>query len=380
MASERIVVHFDLDAFYASVEELDHPEYVGSPLIVGADPKEGAGRGVVTTANYAARAFGVRSAMPISEAYRLCPTARFVYPRFDRYAVKSDEVFAVVREASEVLEPAGIDEGYLELTGAVGSFAEAIERVRALQADIQARTQLSASFGVATNKTVAKVATDMRKPMGITTVPPGTEAEFLAPLPVRKIPGVGPKSEERLHDLGITTCAQLAEVPPSTLTREFGAWGPRLAALAQGKDDAPLETSWERKSLGSETTFLRDETDPDEWRRTLEAIAREAAASLAGEDMVARTLTLKVRLVGFETYTRARTLHRPTADPNVLARTALDLLEAHPPTRAVRLLGVRLTHLVPREGPAQRVLHEWDARILGESPPWRPKQQRLDEA
>lgn len=373
----RLVLHVDLDAFYASVEELDHPEWKGHPLVVGTLPDEGRARGIVTTCNYAARAFGIKNAMPISQAWRLCPGARYVEPRFERYAEKSEEVFALLRETGPV-EPASIDEGYLDLTGRCATFEEAVALARSLQEAIQARTGLSASLGVAANKLVAKIATDMRKPHGLTGVPPGAEEAFLAPLPARKIPGVGPKSEERLSLLGIATCAELAAAPASLLQREFGVWGPRLAELARGVDDSPVETNWERKSLGGETTFSRDSADPAEWRATVAELAEGAARSLAEEGLVARTLTLKIRLTGFETHTRSRTLPRATDDAGAWRETALALLEENEPPRAVRLLGVRLSHLAPKQG-GQRDLRDWDAEVLGEAPRWRPKQRRLDE-
>ncbi|HEX2021448.1 MAG TPA: DNA polymerase IV [Candidatus Thermoplasmatota archaeon] len=375
----RRILHVDLDAFYASVEELDHPEWAGSPLVVGADPQEGRGRGVVTTANYEARRFGIRSAMPIGEAWRRCPTARFVFPRFERYAAKSEEVFAILREACRTIEPASIDEGYVDATGQTATFAEAVGLARTLQARIREAARLSASFGVASNKLVAKIATDMRKPGGLTPVEPGTEAAFLAPLPARKIPGVGPKTEARLAQIGVATCGQLAALPPRVLAAEFGTWGPRLAALARGEDDAPVETAWERKSLGSETTFLRDEEDPAAWEATLRDLARQAAAGAREEGVMARTVTVKVRYAGFETHTHARTLPRPTDDPEALAAVALDLLRENPPPRAVRLLGVRLSHL-QRRGALQTDLSRWPADVLGEAGAWRPAQRRLDEA
>lgn len=376
MSAPRFVLHVDLDAFYASVEELDHPEYKGHPLVVGADPQGGRGRGVVTTANYAARTFGIRSAMPISEAYRRCPDARFVFPRFERYAQKSDEVFTVLREGADAMEPASIDEAYLDLSSRCDTFQAAIDHAKALQRRVEEATQLTASMGIASNKLVAKIATDMQKPRGLTVVLPGEEETFLAPLAVRKIPGVGPKSDEKLREMGIETIAQLAATSPSILQREFGVWGPRLSQMAHGIDDAPVQTDWERKSVGGETTFMQDTADPTVWRATVAELARAAAASLAEEGTLARTVTLKVRLIGFETYTRARTLPMPTGDGEAFARAAFDLLEASPPTRAVRLLGVRLSHLVPRET-RQRLLDEWDAARMGEAPPWRPRQRRL---
>ena len=375
----RFVLHVDLDAFYASVEELDHPEWKGHPLVVGADPQGGRGRGVVTTANYEARRFGVRSAMPISQAWQLCPHARYVFPRFERYAEKSGEVFRVVREMADLVEPAGIDEGYLDVSSRAATFPEAVEVARALQRRIRDETMLSASVGVATSKLVAKIATDMQKPAGLTAVPPGTEEAFLAPLPARKIPGVGPKTEARLLELGLVTCADLAAAPASLLAREFGSWGPRLGQLARGLDDAPVEVGWERKSLGSETTFDRDEADPEEWARTLRSLAAEIAASLREEGRVARTVTLKVRLQGFETHTRARTLPMPVDDAGTLERVAAELLREFAPARPVRLLGLRVTGLGGASG-EQATMDAWPADLLGEQPAWRPAQRRLDEA
>lgn len=374
----RRILHVDLDAFYASVEELDHPEWKGHPLVVGADPQGGAGRGIVTTANYDARKFGIRSAMPISEAWRRCPHARFVFPRFERYSEKSDEVFAIIRRYGPV-EPASIDEGYVDATATTPDFDAALRAALDLQQAVEREASLSISVGVASNKLVAKIASDLRKPHGITGVPPGTEETFLAPLPARKIPGIGPKSEERLLDLGIRTCAELAAAPASLLAREFGVWGPRLAELARGVDESPVETSWARKSVGSETTFERDTPDRDAWRATIRELVDDAARSLAEEGLLARTLTLKVRVTGFETHTRARTLPRATDSADAFRALALDLLEETPPAKPVRLLGVRLSHLVPRGAAGQRDLRDWDAALLGEAPRWRPAQRRLDE-
>lgn len=375
----RWVVHVDLDAFYASVEELDHPEWQGAPLVVGPDPQGGRARGVVTTANYEARKFGIRSAMPISQAFQLCPHARFVYPRFPRYAEKSAEVFRVLRAMFDVVEPASIDEGYADASSRAPTFADAVALARALQQRIRDETGLSASVGVAASKLVAKIATDMRKPFGLTAVTPGTEEEFLAPLPARKIPGVGPKTEARLVELGIVTCADLAAAAPSLLAREFGSWGPRLGEMARGIDASPVEVSWQRKSLGSETTFEVDEADPAEWDRTLHDLAEELSASLKEESRVARTVTLKVRLQGFETHTRARTLPLPVSDAATLARVAVDLLREFAPRRPVRLLGLRVTGLEGAAG-EQATIDAWPADLLGESPAWRPAQRRLDEA
>ena len=374
----RRIIHVDLDAFYASVEELDHPEWVGHPLVVGADPQQGRGRGVVTTANYAARAFGIRSAMPISEAWRRCPTARYVYPRFERYHEMSEQVFAVFREMADVVEGASIDEAYIDATARTTDFDEAVTLAREMQTAVRDRTGLSASFGVASNKLVAKIASDMQKPGGVTPVTPGTEAAFLAPLPARKIPGVGPKTEERLVDMGVKTCGDLAALPPAALADAFGVWGPRLAQLAGGIDDTPVSSEWARKSLGSETTFARDSANATEWARTVAELARSVTSHLRDERLLARTVTLKLRVTGFETITRARSLTSATDDPEAIAHAAGALLRENMPDKPVRLLGVRLSHLETRGGARQRDLRDWPADLLGEADAWVAPQRRLD--
>ena len=379
MRSLAHVVHVDLDAFYAAVEELDHPEWRGSALIVGPDPEKGRSRGVVLTANYAARKYGVRSAMPISEAWRLAgANARYVPPRFHRYHEKSEEVFAILRASAATVEPAGIDEAYLDLSDSP-TFADAVARAASLQERIERETGLTVSMGVAASKLVAKNATDLRKPRGLTAVTPGTEEVFLAPLPARKLLGVGPKTEARLAELGIATCEQLAAAPASMLSREFGVWGPRLAQLARGIDDSPIEVGWERKSLGSETTFHEDTADPAEWEATMRALAEEIATSLREEGRAGRTITIKIRLTGFETHTRARTLARATTDAEILATTAIDLLREFAPPRAVRLLGLRVTGFAESDGQAQATLRDWPADVLGEADAWQPAQRTLDD-
>ncbi len=368
----------DLDAFFASVEELDNPEWKGSPLVVGADPKMGLGRGVVTTANYAARKYGIKSAMPISEAWRRCPTARFVRGHYPRYTEKSREVFDILQEATDVIERAGIDEAYLDLSDKVDTFDEAVNLARDFQARIEAATGLTASFGMATSKTVAKIASDYRKPRGITAVTPGTEATFLAPLAARRIPGVGPKTEARLEELGIETCADLAALSGTRMGELFGSWGPRLAELARGIDDSPLLVAWERKSLGNETTYAQDVDDPRVWESTLNALAEESAETLQKEGVVARTITIKVRVTGFETYTRGRSLPVPVCEKDAIARVALDLLRENAPDKPVRLLGLRLTGLAAVVR-GQSTLRAWPADVLGELEPWIAPQRRVDD-
>ncbi len=372
----RAVAHVDMDAFYASVEVRENPALGGLPVIVGGDPKSG--RGIVTTASYEARRFGVKSAMPIAHAHRLCPHAVYLRPRFHLYEAASRRVFDVLRRHAAVVEAASIDEAYLDLTSRVATVGEAADVARAVQREIWEREALPASVGVAPSKLVAKVASDVRKPRGLTVVRAGEERAFLAPLPARKLPGVGPKTEQALLALGIATCADLAAVPPTRLLDLLGTWGPRLGEMARGLDDAPVVEAWERKSAGAETTF-EDEADPDAWRGTLDDLAREAATALRAEGLSARSVTIKVRTAGFETFTRARTLAEPISDDAVIARVALDLLDANLPTEPLRLLGVRLTHLTTRKPTRQESLAQWPADVLGEAEgSWEPEARGLD--
>ncbi|HVL47626.1 MAG TPA: DNA polymerase IV, partial [Candidatus Thermoplasmatota archaeon] len=361
------ILHFDLDAFYASVEQRDDPSLKGKPVVIGADPEGGRGRGVVATASYEARAFGIRSAMPMTQAWRACPDAVYLPPDIERYAAVSREVFATIARHADVLEPGGIDEGYLDVTERTrGDFDEARALAARVAAEVRRDHGLSTSWGVAPSKLVAKIATDMQKPRGLTVVRPGEEERFLAPLPARKIPGVGPKTAERLEDLGVKTCADLAATPVALLARELGVWGPRLAALARGLDDSPVDPAWERKSVGSETTF-HDDLPPGPALE--EAVARAAgwvAEGLAAEALLARTVVLKVRLEDFTTFTRSRTLALPTDDAATLREAALALLAESPLPKRVRLVGVRGTNLVAPHGARQATLDRWPADVLGE--------------
>jgi len=362
----RRILHVDLDAFYASVETRERPELVGLPVIVGADPKEGRGRGVVTTASYEARRFGVRSAMPISQAWRLCPQGVFVPPRFDLYHDVSERLFGILRATGAVVEAASIDEAYLDASTLAADFVEARALARRIQDAVLDAERVSASVGVASNKLVAKIATDMRKPAGVTVVPAGKEVAFLGPLPVRKIPGVGPKTEGQLRDMHVTTCGDLARTPAGVLASRFGTWGPRLAEMARGEDASPVIAEWARKSLGNESTFEEDVDDPGVLRLTVEELADGAARSLAAERLAARTVTLKLRLSDFTTFTRARTLPRATDDGPELRAAALALLdEALPEGATVRLLGVRLSHLVDASR-RQKTLDLWPVDVYGE--------------
>ncbi len=352
-ARRRWIIHVDMDAFYAAVEQLDHPEYRGRPVIVGADPRGGAGRGVVSACSYEARPFGVRSALPISRAYRLCPHAIFVRPRMEHYEEMSRRVFAVLRSFTDLVEPLSIDEAFLDVTGSQQLFGDAETIGRRLKAQICRETGLVASVGIAPNKFLAKIASDLGKPDGFVVVPHGGEVAFLRDLPLSRLWGVGPKTEARLTRIGLRTIGDLAGVPRATLEEMLGEAGGHLWELARGIDDRQV-VPWEAaKSIGAETTFGEDTDDPERLRKTLLKLAERVAHRLRDEGYLAGTVTLKYRDSTFTTLTRALTLAEPTDVSGALYRATLTLLERVPQRRRkVRLLGVSTSRLVPAAGGA----------------------------
>jgi len=340
-----IVAHLDLDAFFAAVEELEDPSLRTRPLIVGGDPH---GRGVVATANYVARGFGIHSAMSAAEALRRCPHAVFVRPRHSLYRDYSREVWATIREIVPTVEQTGIDEGYLDLGEVAPAFDDARALAEAVRAVVRARTRLSCSLGVATSKIVAKVASDRRKPGGLTVVRPGREAEFLAPFPIRLLPGVGPRAEERLHALGIETIGQLAALTDDELGSFMrGKVGRELRDRARGIDPRPLEVSTERISISQEETFERDIGDPERLHDELRRMAVQVAGYLQARGQVARTVTTKVRYPDFAIRTRSTSLDVGTDDAERIGELACALLDRALRDRPgpLRLVGVGVSGL-----------------------------------
>ena len=340
-----IVAHLDLDAFFAAVEELEDPSLRTRPLIVGGDPH---GRGVVATANYVARGFGIHSAMSAAEALRRCPHAVFVRPRHSLYRDYSREVWATIRGIVPTVEQTGIDEGYLDLGEVAPAFDAARALAEAVRAVVRARTRLSCSLGVATSKIVAKVASDRRKPGGLTVVRPGREAEFLAPFPIRLLPGVGPRAEERLHALGIETIGQLAALTDDELGSFMrGKVGRELRDRARGIDPRPLEVSTERISISQEETFERDIGDPERLHDELRRMAVQVAGYLQARGQVARTVTTKVRYPDFAIRTRSTSLDVGTDDAERIGELACALLDRALRDRPgpLRLVGVGVSGL-----------------------------------
>jgi DNA polymerase-4 len=371
----RHIIHADLDAFYATVEQLDNPELRGKPVLVGGRPES---RGVVATASYEARPFGVRSAMPMRTAVRLCPQGIIVRPRFTRYREMSRQVMEIFREFTELIEPLSLDEAYLDISEAVDEpegrwpLGVALE----LKRRVKAETGLTVSVGVSVSKAVSKIASDLDKPDGLVVVPPGDQAEFLAPLPVGKLWGIGPKTAERLMAEGVDTIGALAVQSPDWFTRVFGqrAEGVRLRSV--GLDDEPVHTERITKSVSSETTFPDDLGDTEELRRALEELAGGVAESLERKGLRGRTVTVKMRLADFTTFTRQSTLASPSNEPGPVRDLAWRLLSAELTTgRTFRLLGVGVSNFAEPDEVRQLPLSlEGDFRAVkpGLGQPWRP--------
>lgn len=340
-------MHVDLDAFYASVEQRGHPEWKGLPVVVGADPKQGNGRGVAMTASYEARKFGIKSAMPISQAYRLCPTAVFVRPNFPLYAAASEAVMKILRSHAGKFEQVSIDEAFIDVTAKLSSSKDEIEKfAAAIKNEIREKEQLSCSIGVASNKLVAKVASDFRKPDGLTIVEPGIEKVFLSQLPVRKLIGVGEKTELALKELGISTIGELASTPQDFMIKEFGKVGIYLHEAANGIDDSEVEENYEVKSINRNTTFDEDTKNEAIIFAAIDGMLEDAHSCLTTGNFRCRTVGIRVRFEDFETHTREKTLSEPTTDINLMKATARQLLQQFfTDSRKVRQVGIRLAQL-----------------------------------
>jgi DNA polymerase IV (DinB-like DNA polymerase) len=339
-------MHIDMDAFYSSVEQRENPPLFGKPVIVGADPKGGKGRGVVAGCSYEARKFGVHSALPISIAYRLCPNGVYLRPNFSLYERVSEQVMGLLKQFAEKLEPMSIDEAFMDVSDKLTSFEEAAGLASKIKQGVMKKAQLTCSVGVAPNKSVAKIASDFRKPDGLTVVPPDKVQEFLAPLPVGKISGIGKKTSEVLVMMGIKTIGDLAAIHPSKLTETFGKYGTRLWQVANGIDDEEVVTAYSIKSISSETTFEEDVTDRGKVREAFTSLTQDVHARVQSQKVLFRTVGIKVRLEDFTTFTRAKTHPRYTDDRAVMAEYVKELFTEFEKTQAkIRLVGVRVANL-----------------------------------
>ena len=365
------ILHVDMDAFYASVEIRDRPDLAAAPVIVGAV----GGRGVVLSATYQARTFGVRSAMPVTRARRLCPQAVFLPPRHSQYAAVSKEVMAIFRSFTPQVEPLALDEAFLDVSGARRRLGPPAMIARMIREQVAEQQGITCSVGVAPTKFVAKVASVQCKPDGLLVVPADGVLAFLHPLPVSALWGVGERTGQLLARLGLRTIGDIAHTPLATLQRELGAaHGSHLAALARGQDERSVVPHVAEKSIGAEETFAADIDDPELIRRELLRLSERTARGLRSSGCVARTVVVKLRLANFTTMTRSRTLTEPTDVARTIHETACALYEAAGLDRArLRLVGVRATGLVPASSAATQL-------VLGERPTsWREAERTVDK-
>ncbi|HVP92233.1 MAG TPA: DNA polymerase IV [Acidobacteriota bacterium] len=347
---KRVIFHIDMDHFFTAIEEREHPEYKGKPVIVGANPKEGKGRGVVSTCNYEARKFGVRSGMPISKAWKLCPEAIYLPVKYELYVKVSNEIMDILRMYSDKFEQWGIDEAFLDVTSKVRDYAEAETLARLVKKEIYEREKLTCSIGIGPNKLVAKIASDFQKPDGLTIVKENETGSFLAPLPVRKLLWVGRKTEQKLEALGVKTIGDLAHYDPAVLAENFGVMGTQIYLMAHGIDKSEVEGRSEIKSISRDITFEEDTSDFSLIINTLDKLSEEICNDALRQNLYFKTVTIKVRYENFETHTHSRTLPLITNRLQDLRKTAKELIQNYLRLdRKVRLIGLRVSNFASTE-------------------------------
>jgi DNA polymerase-4 len=340
----RRIIHLDMDAFYASVEQLDNPELIDKPVIVGGSRK----RGVVSAASYEARKYKVHSAMPMAQAMNLCPHGVFLPVRMKRYKEISSKVIAIFQKYTPLIEPLSLDEAFLDVTASSKLFGTAEDIARKIRKEVFAETGLTISAGVAASKLVAKIASDVNKPDGLTIVPAGKEAEFLAPLPIKRLWGVGKKTQKALGLLGVKTIGDILKIPPDLLEKKFGKHGNSLFSKAKGIDERDVDTISERKSVGHEYTFDTDLKDRKIIHKELIDLADQVAKRLRHKNLQGRTISLKVKYHDFQQITRSKTVSNETSDSKLIIQEILKLLEKTAVgEKPVRLLGISVANLKP---------------------------------
>lgn len=347
---KRVIFHLDMDHFFTAVEEREHPELRGKPVIVGADPKGGKGRGVVSTCNYEARKFKVRSGMPISRAWKLCPQAVYLPVNYELYTRVSNAIMEILRKYADKFEQWGIDEAFLDVTSRVKDLAEAETLARQIKNEIREKEKLTCSIGVSSNKLVAKIASEFQKPDGLTIVSEEETEKFLAPLPVRKLLWVGRKTGQKLEDMGIKTIGDLARHDPTVLAETFGVMGTQLYLMAHGIDKSEVEERGEIKSISRDTTFQEDTSDFDFVLKTLDSLSEDVHQDLSRQHLYFKTVTVKVRYENFETHTHGKTLPLITNRSQDLKKAASELVRTYfRADRKIRLVGVRVSNFVSAE-------------------------------
>ena len=347
---DRIIFHVDMDQFFAAVEEREHSEIRGKPVVVGADPKEGKGRGVISTCNYEARKYGVKSGIPIARAWRLCPNAVYLPVNYSLYRKVSARIMKILRSYADKFERWGLDEAFLDVTSRVKNFEEAEKLAQKIKKEIYEKEKLICSIGVGSNKLVAKMGSDFDKPNGLTVIREEDVKSFLAPLPVRRLLWVGRKTENRLNKMGIKTIGDLANYDPSILVEKFGAAGTQLYLSAQGIDNNEIQERWERKSISREITFEEDTSDFTLIFDTLDAISEDLYQELIASNFAFKTTTVKIRYKNFETHTHGKTLPFFTDQLKDIKRSARDLAQDFLDyNRKIRLIGIKLSNLLSTE-------------------------------
>jgi len=350
-------MHIDMDALYASVEQRENPTLKRKPVIIGADPKDGKGRGVVAACSYEARKYGVHSAQPISQAYRLCPDGIYLRPNFELYETVSAEAMSILRQFSEKLEQISIDEACMDITEKATSFDEAASLAARTKQTLIDRIQLTCSIGVAPNKSLAKIASDFEKPDGLTIVRPEQIQKFLAPLPVNKISGIGKKSYELLRGMGIGTVGDLAATHPGRLTEIFGKYGARVWQIANGIDDEEVVTSYLVKSISSEITFEEDTSDTRQVMEAFVSLINDVHARTLSQNMLFRSIGIKVRFEDFSTFTRVKSHSRYTNEKSIMEQfVKLLFREFENSKKKIRLVGVRVSNLKKADSGQETIL------------------------
>lgn len=346
----RIILHVDMDHFFTAVEEREHPEFRGRPVIVGADPKEGKGRGVVSTCNYEARKFGVRSGMPISRAWKLCAQAVYLPVNYELYRRASTAIMNILRKYSDHFEQWGIDEAFLDITSNVKHPNEAQATAYRMKKEILRREGLTCSVGIGPNKLVAKMASDYQKPDGLTIIEKHEAKKFLAPLPVRNLLWVGRKTEQKLKSMNIKTIGDLANYDPVILSENFGTIGTQLYLMAQGIDRSKVEEKGDVKSISRELTFQEDTGDQKAIFEALDRLSKEVHSDVLQQKLLFRTVTVKIRYENFETHTHGKTLSLVSSRLSDLQKTAGRLAQDYvTPERKIRLIGVRVSNFTSAE-------------------------------
>ena len=340
----RKIIHIDMDAFFAAVEVRDNPKLKGKPVIIGSDPRQTGGRGVVSTCSYEARAFGVHSAMSSKEAYERCPQAVFISGNYEKYKTVGLEIRAIFKRYTDLIEPMSIDEAYLDVTENKLGIKSAVKIARLIQQDIWQELHLTASAGVSYNKFLAKMASDYQKPHGLTVILPDQAQEFLKKMDVAKFHGVGKKTVERLHEMGIYTGADLLKVSEVTLIDRFGRLGYDLYRKARGIHNSPVKSNRIRKSIGKEKTYGKILKDEEDIKKELTLLSEKVAHNLSKQDKAGKIIILKIRYTDFSTLTRRKSLPQATQNASQIAQTALQLYEElAEKEKGIRLLGITVT-------------------------------------